>query len=497
MAPETPDLPGLTDLHPLGRGGFADVFRGRQAHLDRFVAAKVFRVTLADRSASDQFRAECQAVGRLDGHPNLIKVYSADVLPDGRPYLVTEACDSSLLVQVQQRGPRPAAEVVELGLTLARALLYAHSAGVLHGDVTPQNVLLRATGAPVLADFGLAVLRDYQGNVAAGFTMTHAAPETVRYDGAIDERTDVYGLGSTLFTALTGTPPVPPRPGEPDAAHVTRVLTQEPPRAPGPAWLADLLAAMLAKEPGARPNLIAVADALDAGGAAPTFAPPPGAPLVSPPNTPSASHSPRGPEQFDAPRFAPPPDSPQYAPPMNIPGDDTRIRSAQAGPSYGPPSGQDSTRLRAGGASPAAEKPRSRPRWMLPVGAAALLVVGGGIYVLAGPGDGAGPPAPPSSSTAPSEQAAGIALEKPVDNGTTVELTWHPAGGADLDYAVLVGQPGAPATVELVGRVSSYSVAVEPGKQYCFQVQGSNQAGTVSESNVQPLRDAVCRFTSP
>jgi serine/threonine protein kinase len=493
VTPEIPVLPGLTDLHPLGRGGFADVYRGRQAHLDRFVAAKVFRVTLAERAASDQFRAECQAVGRLDGHPNLIKVYSADVLSDGRPYIITEACDTSLQVQLQQRGPRQVDDVRELGLTLARALLYAHSAGVLHGDVTPQNVLLRSTGAPVLADFGLAVLRDYQGNIATGFTMTHAAPETLRYDGAIDERTDVYGLGSTLYTALTGAPPIPPRPGEPDPAHINRVLTEVPLRAAGPAWIADLLAAMLAKAPAARPSLIAVADALEAGEAAPPIVQPPDAPLGAPVYAPPTD-VPAASPQVVSPPYAPPPSAqPEWAPAS----ESTRLRAAQAGPAYAPPPGQDATRLRAGSKPPESTTRPSRPKWLIPVAAAVVLVaLGGGLYAFLRSGDG-GPVPTPTTSAAPSGQAAtGIELDRPVDNGSTVQLTWHSAGSDQLDYAVLIGQPGAAPTVKLVGRVGSYSVPVEPGRQYCFQIQGSNQAGTVSESNVQPVRNAVCRFTS-
>jgi hypothetical protein len=485
----TPDLPGLTDLHPLGRGGFADVYRGRQAHLDRFVAAKVFRVTLAERAAAEQFRAECQAVGRLDGHPNLIKVYSADVLPDGRPYLVTEACDTSLAALLTQRGPRPAHEVVDLGLTLARALLFAHFAGVLHGDVTPQNVLLRATGAPVLADFGLAVLRDYQGNVASGFTLTHAAPETLRYDGAIDERTDVYGLASTLYTALTGAPPIAPRPGEQDPDHINRILTEAPPRAAGPAWLADLLAAMLAKDPAARPSLVGVADTLEGRGAAapPAYAPPPGE--AAPP----AYMPPPG-------GAVPPPSdaSPRYAPPPA--GEDTRLRAGQVGPTYAPPSGQDDTRLRAGTTPPAQTQGRSRPRWLVPAAAAlvAVVAIGGGLFAFLGTGGEDTTPPPTSSSAPPGQVAADarIELARPVDNGDTVELTWTTEDPGPLDYAVLIGQPGAAPAVELVGRVTSYAVPVESGTQYCFQVQGSNQAGSVSESNVQPVRDAVCRFTS-
>ncbi|MDQ4118829.1 MAG: serine/threonine protein kinase, partial [Actinomycetota bacterium] len=205
MTSEVPDLPGLTDLSLLGRGGLADVYLARQQHLERWVAAKVFRVTLADDQAAERFRAECRAIGRLDQYPHVLTVYDAGVLGDGRPYLVSERCDGSLHDLVGMRGPLPADRVAALGSTIGRALRFAHSAGVLHGDVTPQNLLLRTSGAPVLADFGLAVLRDH-APTAAGFTLLHAAPEALRSGTVIDERVDVYGLGSTLYTVLTGTP---------------------------------------------------------------------------------------------------------------------------------------------------------------------------------------------------------------------------------------------------------------------------------------------------
>ena len=97
-------------------------------------------------------------------------------------------------------------------LVVGRALLHAHDAGVRHGDLTPEGVLLRDGAVPVLAGFELAVLCDYRD--AGEPTPAHAAPETVRADGAVDERTDVYGLGSILSTALAGAAPFPTRRGE-------------------------------------------------------------------------------------------------------------------------------------------------------------------------------------------------------------------------------------------------------------------------------------------
>lgn len=468
MPPDIPQLPGLSNMSPLGRGGFADVYLARQAHLDRFVAAKVFRVTLADRAASDQFRAECQAVGRLHGHPNIITVFEANVLPDGRPYIVTEQCDSSLHELVTTRGALPPEQVAQLGRTVAPALLFAHSAGVLHGDVTPQNVLLRATGAPVLADFGLAVLRDYQGNVASGFTLAHAAPETVRYDGAIDERTDVYGLGSTLYTALSGASPFPARTGEPDAARANRILTEKPSEPPGPAWLSDLILAMLAKDPAARPTLAGVADALARGAQAGP--------------TPSRSASVGAP-----PPWLPHPGSREHS------GADTRNRPAPAPPDAGPLDGE-ATRIRPDPrrpGTPDAPAPR-RSRRRLVVGGAVLgvaAVAGGAIWLWPRPD-------PPVTVAGPGDPGTRIELAAPVDNGATVALRWSAA--ATLDYAVIIGGPdGAPARSELTGRVTEHTVAVDPTKPYCFRVQGVNETGAVSESNVVALRGAVCRFPNP
>lgn len=519
-----PTLPGLTDLSPLGRGGFADVYLARQAHLDRWVAAKVFRVTLADRSASDQFQAECQAVGRLDRHPHVITVFEADVLPDGRPYMVTEHCDGSLHKMIEGRGALPPAQVADIGLTVAKALLFAHSAKVLHGDVTPQNILLRSTGAPVLADFGLAVLRDYQGNVASGFTMAHAAPETVRADGAIDRHTDVYGLGSTLYTALTGSPPFPARPGEPDIARTRRVLTEEPARpTAAPPWLADLVLAMLAKEPAQRPTMAAVADALAAGEsgapAAPAlFAPPP---FAAPPFAPSpfapqpGTAQPGTAQPFapppGAPAFGPPPGAPAYGPPADAPWDPgavsqefTRNRPGaaapgtpgQAGTAPPPWAPAEDTRLRPQpDAVPPAGTAGSRPRWLLIAGVAAVvLLLGGGLafwlWPRAATGADPGPVAPPVAGA-----TTRIQLAAPVDHGDTVDLSW--TADATLDFGVVVGESGQAGKATYVGRVNRYTVTVQADQPYCFRIQGVNPAGTVSESNVESVRNAICRFSEP
>jgi eukaryotic-like serine/threonine-protein kinase len=262
---ETPSLSGFTDVSLIGSGGFADVYRARQAHLGRWAALKVFRVALRGLEATNQFRAECQAVSRVDDL-NVIRVYDAGVLPDGRPYLVTELCDNSLQeLVVRHGGALLVPEAAELGYRIATALLAAHSAQVIHGDVTPRNVLIRPSGAPVLADFGLAVLRDYRGNTAGGFSPAYAAPETLRHGGTIDARTDVYGLGATLYAMVTGRAPFTLRWGETEAERNRRVL-EEPVFWPPGVSISDrfhgLVSVVLAKSPAGRPALSVVADEL-------------------------------------------------------------------------------------------------------------------------------------------------------------------------------------------------------------------------------------------
>jgi serine/threonine protein kinase len=143
----------------------------------------------------------------------------------------------------------------------------AHDGGVRHGDLTPGSVLLRDGAVPVLAGVEPAVLRDYRATDDA--TPVHAAPETVRADGAVDDRTDVYGLGSILYAALAGAPPFPTRRGEQEHERLARVLLDKPAAPPGPAWLAELVLAMLAKEPASRPALHRAIGLLAADGAEP------------------------------------------------------------------------------------------------------------------------------------------------------------------------------------------------------------------------------------
>jgi serine/threonine protein kinase len=453
---ETPKLSGLVDISPIGAGGFADVYRARQAHLERWVALKVFRVALHDPAVANQFRAECQAVSRLDDQLHVIRVYDAGLLPDGRPYLVTELCDSSLQQLVVRRGGAlPEPEAVELGYRVAIALLAAHSAQVVHGDVTPQNVLIRSSGAPVLADFGLAVLRDHRGNTASGFNPAYAAPEALGHEGRIDERTDVYGLGATLYAMLTGRAPFALRWGEPDAERNRRVL-EEPVSWPAgitvSGRLAGLVSEMLAKEPAQRPELSSVADELTQLGDE-----------LTQPHAPPAAH--RGPRDAAG------------------AGAGKAVAIPDAAPAASPTASAPRMRARSERSIPRVS--HAHPR--LVVIAAVSLILAGGILVSTVVASGATGDAPPASSTA---GVPAIELAPPDPLGAlATRLSW--SGTPGLTYTLVVTRQGEQPRDEPAGEATTVTVATEPSAAYCFQVRGTDGRQVV-ESNVQRLRDAVC-----
>jgi eukaryotic-like serine/threonine-protein kinase len=465
---ETPTLSGLVDVSPIGAGGFADVYRARQAHLGRWVALKVFRVALHDSAVTNQFRAECQAVSRLDDQLHVIRVFDAGLLPDGRPYLVTELCDSSLQQLVVRRGGallEP--EAAELGYRVAIALLAAHAAQVIHGDVTPQNVLIRPSGAPVLADFGLAVLRDYRGNTATGFNPAYAAPETLSRDGRIDERTDVYGLGATLFAMLTGRPPFALRWDESDAERNRRVL-EEPVSWPPGVSVSDrfhgLVSGMLAKEPAERPELSIVADELAQLGGDPT-----------------QSHSSPAAD-------AEPPDDADVGSEKTVAIPDAALARSPTVPvirSEDPGAASQEPALGPQRAAPAATRPRWLPRLL--AGATVTLILASGVLIATAAASKTTSDAPPVTSSSGSPVIS-LAPPEPVGALATT-LSW--SGTPGLAYTLVVTRQGDEPRDEHAGDATSLTVATEPTAAYCFQVRGTDGRQVV-ESNVQRLRDAMC-----
>ncbi len=207
-----PRIPGLTDLRPLGAGGFATVYRAHQAQLGRDVAVKIDNRVLADERDRRRFLREAHAAAKLSGHPHVVGVHDANITAQGTPYMVMELCTGgSLADQLDQRGPLHHEQVRDLGVKLADALAAAHQEGVLHRDIKPGNILVDRYGTPKLADFGLAALLDAQGGSTVtrdALSPSYAPPEAF----AMAEPTpqaDVYSLAATLYTLLAGKPPRP------------------------------------------------------------------------------------------------------------------------------------------------------------------------------------------------------------------------------------------------------------------------------------------------
>lgn len=221
---------GFDDATEIGRGGFGVVYRCREAALDRTVAVKVLTADLDDENKERFFR-EQQAMGRLTGHPNIVNVLQVGATTTGRPYLVMQYHPrDSLDAWIRLHGPLSTEQVLRLGVRLAGAIESAYRFGIIHRDVKPANILLSDYGEPALTDFGIA-------HVTGGFetatgTVTGSpaftAPEVLGGDPP-GPASDVYGLGATLFCALTGHAAFERRKGEQVVAQFLRITTQPVP----------------------------------------------------------------------------------------------------------------------------------------------------------------------------------------------------------------------------------------------------------------------------
>lgn len=217
-------------LEEIGRGGMGVVYRAKQLSLDRTVAVKML-LRGAWASASDQarFRAEAEAAARLD-HPSIVPVYEVGE-HEGHLYFSMKFVDGETLAQRLRRGPLAPREAAIVMSAVADAIEFAHSRGVLHRDLKPSNILLDGEGLPHVSDFGLAKRITDAGNLtrtgAVLGTPAYMAPEQASGNrGAVGVATDVYGLGSILYHALTGQAPFH---ANSPMEVLLKVLDQDPP----------------------------------------------------------------------------------------------------------------------------------------------------------------------------------------------------------------------------------------------------------------------------
>ncbi|MGV9666797.1 protein kinase domain-containing protein [Nocardia niigatensis] len=249
---------GLFDAKEIGRGGFGVVYRCAQRALDRVVAVKVLSTEIDDESR-ERFLREEHAMGRLSGHPNIVDILQVDVTPSGQPFIVMPyATRGSLEQVVRDSGPLSWTDSLRVGVKLAGAIETAHRAEVLHRDVKPANVLLSRYGEPQLTDFGIARIPGGFRTSTSLITGSPAftAPEVLKGDEPT-VRSDVYGLGSTLFALLTGHAAFERRAGEKIVAQFLRITSQPVPdlrELEIPADVAAAIEAAMSPEPRERPG---------------------------------------------------------------------------------------------------------------------------------------------------------------------------------------------------------------------------------------------------
>ncbi len=218
LGEQPPTIPGFVIERELGRGGMGVVYQAWQPQLARRVAIKVVSGGIAV-GADDRRRwlREAQAIGQVR-HRNVVQLHEAGE-QDGCLYLVLDFIAGGSLAE-RVSGPLPARVAVGLMATVARAIDQIHRAGMLHLDIKPSNILLDGPPdgewdevTPMIADFGIARAGDDPGATAIGpigarGTPSFMAPEQIAGDRAgIGPRCDVFALGATLYSLLTGRPP--------------------------------------------------------------------------------------------------------------------------------------------------------------------------------------------------------------------------------------------------------------------------------------------------
>ncbi|CAN5665808.1 hypothetical protein BH11MYX1_BH11MYX1_17590 [soil metagenome] len=260
-AVHTGDVLGRYELaEDVGEGGLATVYRARDQELRREVAIKVLFPHLARRpEIVRRFHREARAAAGLE-HANILRIYDVggDVESDDPPFIVMELIrGSTLLGEIERRGPMFAEVVACVGALLAEALAAAHAAGIIHRDIKPANVLVAQDGRLLLADFGVARLETEDSLVtktgALLGTPAYMSPEQATGDTAT-AKSDLYSLGATLYQLATGSLPYAGSPARVMAQIATgqRIAAVKKRAEVGPD-LSGVIDRLMATEPEARP----------------------------------------------------------------------------------------------------------------------------------------------------------------------------------------------------------------------------------------------------
>lgn len=195
-------------LEVIGTGGMAVVYKAKCHRLNRLVAVKILKDEyFRDEEFRRRFRAESQAVAMLS-HPNIVAVY--DVSQSGETdYIVMELIDGITMKQyMEKKGVLNWRETLHFSMQIAKALEHAHSRGIVHRDIKPQNIMILKNGSVKVADFGIARVSSAQSTLTreALGSVHYISPEQAK-GSRVDNRSDLYSLGVVMYEMLTGRPP--------------------------------------------------------------------------------------------------------------------------------------------------------------------------------------------------------------------------------------------------------------------------------------------------
>ncbi|HKA21488.1 MAG TPA: protein kinase [Blastocatellia bacterium] len=224
-------------ISPLGAGGMGEVYLAEDTLLDRRVAIKfISSDSTADEQAQKRLVREARAAAKLD-HPNICSIYEVG-REDSRSFIVMQYIDGETLARCISRQPLELSEALEIAIQVVDALAEAHSHGIVHRDIKPQNIMLTARGQAKVMDFGLSKVVSERTLVessvdtetqltAPGIVMGTApymSPEQIRGED-LDARSDIFSFGVVFYELVSGRQPFT---GETAAATLSEILTREP-----------------------------------------------------------------------------------------------------------------------------------------------------------------------------------------------------------------------------------------------------------------------------
>ena len=214
----------------LGEGGMGIVLKCHDTRTSRLVAIKIIKPGMTDELARIRFVREARTVARIS-HPNVVAIFGVESPEDLPPFFIMEFVNGpSLKQRLRREPPLSVREAVRICVSVAQGLAAVHAHGLVHRDIKPGNILIdEISDLPKIADFGLARSSELSGwgsVTPGGFVGTPAymSPEQILHPSRVDERSDIYSLGLTLYEALTGLLPF----GSDRGDLVARILNEDP-----------------------------------------------------------------------------------------------------------------------------------------------------------------------------------------------------------------------------------------------------------------------------